>query len=132
MSFKKCALPLLIVVSLCSLGAVFESAGSGAASAAERSHHQSRPEDNAAQKPNVDAARSFSAQDDEDAVVPGFPGVRFLVSSEQDFLNALAPAGGADAWLALSAGGSDGAFSAGLLHGWSSGGTRPDFAVVTE
>ena len=35
------------------------------------------------------------------------------------------------AMLALSGGGSAGAFGAGLLCGWSSAGTRPDFKVVT-
>src|SRR5205085_2491634 len=34
-------------------------------------------------------------------------------------------------WLALSGGGADGAFGAGLLSGWSASGKRPDFAVVT-
>ncbi len=33
--------------------------------------------------------------------------------------------------LALSGGGDDGAFGAGLLNGWSQTGTRPDFEVVT-
>lgn len=33
--------------------------------------------------------------------------------------------------LAISGGGEDGAFGAGLLVGWSEAGTRPDFAVVT-
>jgi predicted acylesterase/phospholipase RssA len=34
-------------------------------------------------------------------------------------------------WLALSSGGSDGAFGAGLLNGLSASGKRPDYAVVT-
>lgn len=34
-------------------------------------------------------------------------------------------------YLALSGGGSDGAFGAGLLAGWSQRGTRPEFEVVT-
>jgi predicted patatin/cPLA2 family phospholipase len=127
MSFRKWALLLLIAASLYGLGAAFESA----TFAAERSHHAPRPEEGAAQKSNGDAARSFGAQDDEDAVVPGFPDIRFLASSERDFLRALPPAGGEAPWLVLSAGGADGAFSAGLLRGWSAGGTRPNFAVVT-
>jgi predicted patatin/cPLA2 family phospholipase len=126
MSFGKCSLLFLIAASLCGLGAVFENA----TFAAERSHHAPRPEDRIAQKSNVDSTRNFIAQDDEDAVVPGFPDVRFLASSEQDFLHAL-PSAGAAPWLVLSAGGADGAFSAGLLSGWSASGTRPNFAVVT-
>ncbi|AWB22931.1 patatin [Methylobacterium currus] len=34
-------------------------------------------------------------------------------------------------WLALSGGGENGAFAAGLLKGWTRAGTRPDFGVVT-
>jgi predicted patatin/cPLA2 family phospholipase len=130
MSFRKSALLLLIAASLCALDADYESVAAGTASAVERSHH-APPEGRAAQKPNVDAARSFSAQDDEDAIVPGFPDIRFLASSEQDFLHALPPAGVAAPWLALSAGGADGAYGAGLLSGWSTSGKRPNFAVVT-
>jgi predicted patatin/cPLA2 family phospholipase len=127
MSFSKFAFLLLIAAPLCGLGSIYESA----ASAAERSHHGSRPEDRAAQRPDADAARSFGASDVADAVVPGFPDIRFLASSEQDFLHALPTTDGASPWLALSAGGADGAYSAGLLGGWSAAGTRPNFAVVT-
>ena len=34
-------------------------------------------------------------------------------------------------WLAISGGGSDGAYGAGVLTGWTQSGTRPEFAVVT-
>jgi hypothetical protein len=34
-------------------------------------------------------------------------------------------------WLALSGGGENGAFGAGVLAGWTASGSRPDFAVVT-
>ncbi len=34
-------------------------------------------------------------------------------------------------WLALSGGGENGAFAAGLLKGWTQAGTRPEFGVVT-
>jgi hypothetical protein len=34
-------------------------------------------------------------------------------------------------YLAISGGGSDGAFGAGLLNGWTAAGTRPDFTIVT-
>lgn len=36
-----------------------------------------------------------------------------------------------DSLLAISGGGSDGAFGAGLLNGWTASGTRPEFLVVT-
>lgn len=35
-------------------------------------------------------------------------------------------------YLAVSGGGDDGAFGAGLLVGWSAAGTRPQFKGVTE
>ena len=34
-------------------------------------------------------------------------------------------------YLAISGGGADGAFGAGLLNGWSESGTRPEFTIVT-
>ena len=34
-------------------------------------------------------------------------------------------------WLAISGGGSDGAYGGGVLAGWTQSGTRPEFAVVT-
>src|ERR1044071_714469 len=39
--------------------------------------------------------------------------------------------GGASAILAISAGGSAGAFGGGLLCGWGDSGSRPQFAIVT-
>lgn len=61
----------------------------------------------------------------------GFPTHVSSPISEQDFLRALPQANSDGPWLALSAGGVDGAFSAGVLNGLSASGTRPDFAVVT-
>ena len=67
------------------------------------------------------------------AEVPGMPGVRLWADRPDDFLALLREAPGpADAsWLALSGGGQDGAYGAGVLAGWTASGTRPDFAVVT-
>ena len=58
-----------------------------------------------------------------------FPDARFWADSEKDFLAALPATPGP--WLALSTGGGDGAFGAGLLNGWSESGKRPEFSVVT-
>ena len=60
---------------------------------------------------------------------PGHSGRALLADSEQDFAKALPPQKGP--WLALLAGGSDGAYGGGLLSGWSASGKRPEFAVVT-
>ena len=40
-------------------------------------------------------------------------------------------AGGARSYLALSGGGADGAYGAGVLNGWTAAGTRPEFSVVS-
>ncbi|TGD96788.1 patatin-like phospholipase family protein [Methylobacterium nonmethylotrophicum] len=42
-----------------------------------------------------------------------------------------APMAAREPWLALSGGGENGAFAAGLLKGWTRAGNRPDFGVVT-
>ena len=84
------------------------------------------------------------------AVIPGMPGVRYLVHSGDmpemaaDVLESLrkehiwlAQQGKASgqlppaSFLALSGGGDDGAFGAGLLSGWSKAGNRPQFKLVT-
>ena len=82
------------------------------------------------------------------AVVDGMPGIRYwqkadLAAMEQDGIAAykreaelfaaagykgqLPPAN----FLAVSGGGEDGAFGAGLLCGWTEAGTRPEFKLVT-
>jgi predicted acylesterase/phospholipase RssA len=84
-----------------------------------------------------------------DAVVPGLPAVRGWGDdfTEQQRVAARArsrqtavarweaagrPAAGIDMQvLALSGGGPDGAFAAGLLNGWTAAGDRPEFEVVT-
>jgi len=71
----------------------------------------------------------FTAADEVAAVIPGMPNARFWADSVADFTAALPPQPGP--WLALSSGGADGAFGAGLLKGLSESGHRPDYAVVT-
>lgn len=81
------------------------------------------------------------------AEIPGMPGVRAwggqlnaafqadLVASVQQEPAGVFPLddGGYPIYhgLALSGGGSNGAFGAGILNGWTRAGTRPDFKVVT-
>lgn len=64
------------------------------------------------------------------AKVADFPDVRFWeidYAPDVNFVN-----GPADcSFLALSGGGSKGAFGAGFLNGWSAAGTRPEFKIVT-
>jgi len=71
----------------------------------------------------------FTAEDQDAAVVPGIPDARAWGDSETDFARLLPQASGP--WLAISGGGSDGAYGGGVLAGWSESGTRPEFAVVT-
>ncbi len=71
----------------------------------------------------------FTAEDDASVVVLGLPDARAWGDSETEFARMLPKASGP--WLAISGGGADGAFGAGLLNGWSASGTRPEFAVVT-
>jgi predicted acylesterase/phospholipase RssA len=82
------------------------------------------------------------------AVIPGIPGARYFVTADlepfvQDILAgrqreeaAQAAAGhpgelGSFDFLAVSGGGDNGAFGAGLLCGWSDAGNRPTFKAVT-
>jgi hypothetical protein len=80
-------------------------------------------------KPEQPSRPDFTADEQAAAVIPGIPDARFWADSEKDFLAALPSTPGP--WLALSTGGGDGAFGAGLLNGWSESGKRPEFSVVT-
>src|SRR5262245_64862570 len=71
----------------------------------------------------------FTVQDQDVAVIPGIPDARVWGDSETQFARLLPQASGP--WLAISGGGSDGAYGAGVLTGWSESGLRPEFAVVT-
>lgn len=77
------------------------------------------------------------------AQIAGLPSVRYLISSQSgadalvaDVIQVEAARGkkafaGDANYLALSGGGDDGAFGAGLLVGWSKQGSRPAFNLVT-
>src|SRR5215470_1612051 len=71
----------------------------------------------------------FTAEDEAVAAIPGIPDARVWGDSETDFARLLPQASGP--WLAISGGGSDGAYGGGVLAGWTESGTRPEFAVVT-
>lgn len=82
-----------------------------------------------------------------DAQIEGFSGIRYLILSNpeplremlrQAFLNESPESYNEQAdgsrvydYLSISGGGSDGAFGAGLLNGWTKIGGRPEFKVVT-
>ena len=75
----------------------------------------------------------FVVADSEATTVSGIADARFMADMPEAFRAAL----GSDTivsrapWLALSGGGDNGAFGAGLLAGWNVAGGRPDFGVVT-
>lgn len=66
------------------------------------------------------------------ARIPGFASdIRFHGNDPMGYGQALTAAVSFKPWLALSGGGQDGAFGAGVMTGWTEAGTRPDFALVT-
>ena len=85
-------------------------------------------------------ARSDFGLNERDAASPvGFPNVRFSIEDEaaaqqiEQQLGEGVPKGpdGHFDLIALSGGGANGAFTAGLINGWTASGKRPDFEVVT-
>src|SRR6267154_1061662 len=75
------------------------------------------------------ARTPFTLEEQAAATIPGIPDARVWGDSETEFKRLLPTVSGP--WLAISGGGADGAFGAGLLVGWTQSGNRPDFAVVT-
>lgn len=79
--------------------------------------------------PNLEGVRYRVGIDDEllmrDAVASFFKELDYL--KVQGHTGPLPPA----VFLAISGGGDDGAFGAGLLNGWTAGGDRPEFKLVT-
>ena len=74
---------------------------------------------------------AFSADDQAQADVPGLAGVRVF---EDAPASAFRPAVSSERvfnYLALSGGGGNGAYGAGILNGWTDSGKRPDFAIVS-
>jgi hypothetical protein len=71
----------------------------------------------------------FSAEESVKATIPGIPGARIFADSESDFLKLVPATPGP--WLALSGGGEDGAYGAGVITGWTATGKRPEFSVIT-
>ena len=77
----------------------------------------------------------YTQEEQAEAVVPGFPGAR-LWADDPAIANprrSVVSRTGAQQpiVLALSGGGADGAFGAGLLTGWTARGNRPQFTFVT-
>jgi predicted acylesterase/phospholipase RssA len=84
----------------------------------------------------------------EKAEIPGMPGVRYFAGGQMDSLTRLTLEGlrreqaylakqghkgtfPPSHYLTISGGGDNGAYTAGLLNGWTAAGTRPEFKLVT-
>ena len=77
----------------------------------------------------------YTQQEQAEAVIPGIPGARLwadnpAIATGRRSVVSRVPVKQPTV-LALSGGGADGAFGAGLLTGWSARGTRPQFTFVT-
>ena len=125
------AAPLLVPAPLTAQSAADQYRGARARKAPA---HQRTPAKTPTAQPQPQAKQlpprvPFTAADEVAATIPGMPDARFWADSIADFTAALPPQPGP--WIALSSGGADGAFGAGLLNGLSESGKRPDYAVVT-
>jgi predicted patatin/cPLA2 family phospholipase len=77
---------------------------------------------------------AYTQQEQIVAIVPGFPDARVWADDPAIARKSIAASANISRQptiLALSGGGADGAFGAGLLSGWSARGTRPQFTIVT-
>lgn len=78
---------------------------------------------------------AYTAREAADATVPGIPDARVFADASFDTIARLSsvPQRKQDrfTYLALSGGGGDGAYGAGVLNGWTASGTRPEFNLVS-
>lgn len=77
----------------------------------------------------------YTAEQAAMAGVPGIPGARVYADASVETIAELAARpqtkGAGFTYLALSGGGGDGAYGAGVLNGWSASGLRPEFTLVS-
>ncbi|MGX9982204.1 patatin-like phospholipase family protein [Methylobacterium fujisawaense] len=77
----------------------------------------------------------YSAEQAALATIPGVPGARVFADASVDTIAALAANPERRlkgfTYLALSGGGGDGAYGAGVLNGWTASGKRPEFTLVS-
>ncbi|KAB1070961.1 patatin-like phospholipase family protein [Methylobacterium planeticum] len=77
----------------------------------------------------------YTAEQGAFATVPGIPAARAFADASTETFSEMAgrPEARRQAftYLALSGGGGDGAYGAGVLNGWTASGTRPEFSLVS-
>lgn len=94
-----------------------------------RKSQQKAPPKAAAKGPEIPRRTEYTAALANEARIPGIADGRFWGDSAKGFENALPTVKGP--WLALSSGGADGAYGAGVLSGLSAAGKRPEFSMIT-
>lgn len=81
------------------------------------------------------ARAPYTAEQAALAGIPGIPGARVYADASLDTIAELAARprtnGVGFTYLALSGGGGDGAYGAGVLNGWTESGGRPEFSLVS-
>ncbi|WP_022721577.1 patatin-like phospholipase family protein [Rhodopseudomonas sp. B29] len=73
----------------------------------------------------------YTAAEAADARVLGRTDLRRYADDPASAFKEDRPIAGARTYLALSGGGADGAYGAGVLNGWTEAGTRPSFSIVS-
>ena len=78
---------------------------------------------------------AYTAEQAVGASVPGIPGARVYADASVETIAELAAnpqrRSAGFTYLALSGGGGDGAYGAGVLNGWTASGRRPEFTLVS-
>ena len=98
----------------------------------EKQAVKGKPKAPVAERQNQERA-DYDAAEAAAALPHGLPGRLRIAGDDQAAFETLVGEAGAagDPWLVLSGGGDNGAFGAGLLSGWTQGGDRPAFGVMT-
>ena len=135
-SFSRALARLIaVLVVICALASpsfmgLTHDLGNAQAAPRKKAPKAPRAEPKQPQQPKDPLQRTpFTADEQAAAAIAGIADARVWGDSADDFQRVLPTAPGP--WLAISGGGADGAFGAGVLSGWSASGKRPEFAVVT-
>lgn len=120
---------LIAALSVALLVAAAPVAEAGASRAQDSRVQNSRLQNRGNAPADTPSRPKFDEADQDGATIPGMPDARFWGDSVTAFERALPAHAGA--WLALSGGGSDGAFGAGWVRGSWVKGKYPEFSVIT-
>jgi hypothetical protein len=122
MRLNRAAISLTVTISTCASVTVFQ----GCSSAPPRPHPLPATSAREAEVPGIPNARIWADK------APKYAQYSLEEAPEAELRARFGGIMGREhVYLAISGGGSDGAFGAGLLKGWSESGTRPEFTLVT-